>query len=65
MHLRPNLGAFRARCLARSGFADITDVRRPAMEGIVELAARYELPFAQPEWLSDVIARYDLTPPAG
>ena len=31
----------------------------------VELAARYQLPFAQPEWLPDVIARYNLTPLPG
>lgn len=31
----------------------------------VELAARYQLPFARPEWLPDVIARYNLTPLPG
>jgi hypothetical protein len=30
---------------------------------LAELAQRYELPFAEPEWLPDVIARYGLTPP--
>lgn len=29
------------------------------------LAARYQLPFAQPDWLPDVIARYNLTPLPG
>lgn len=28
-----------------------------------ELTARYELPFAEPEWLPDVIERYGLTAP--
>lgn len=28
-----------------------------------ELARRYQLPFAEPEWLPDVIARYNLNPP--
>ena len=30
----------------------------------VKLAERYQLPFAQPEWLPDVIARYGLTVPS-
>jgi quercetin dioxygenase-like cupin family protein len=30
---------------------------------LAELAQRYELPFAEPEWLPDLIARYGLTPP--
>ncbi len=30
---------------------------------LFELAGRYELPFAQPAWIEDVIARYDLTSP--
>jgi quercetin dioxygenase-like cupin family protein len=35
------------------------------MEQVGELAGEYGLPFAEPDWLSDVIARYDLTPPPG
>jgi hypothetical protein len=27
------------------------------------LAARYGVQFGQPDWLPDVIARYNLTPP--
>ena len=46
-------------------FADMTDAGRPDRAAIAELAARYRLPFAQPEWLPDVIARYKLTPPPG
>ncbi len=32
---------------------------------VAELGDRYKLPFARPEWLPDVIARYNLTPPPG
>jgi quercetin dioxygenase-like cupin family protein len=35
------------------------------MESVGALAERYALPFAEPDWLPDVIARYNLTPPAG
>ena len=48
-----------------SEFADMTDVGRPDRTAIVELAARNRLPFAQPDWLPDVIDRYNLTPPSG
>ena len=40
-------------------FADLTDVGRPDMAKVAEIAARYQLRFAQPDWLPDVIARYD------
>ena len=33
------------------------------MPQIAELAGRYELPFAEPDWIGDVIERYGLTPP--
>ena len=46
-------------------FADMTDAGPPDFAEIAELAARYQLPFARPEWLPDVIARYNLTPPPG
>ncbi len=35
------------------------------MPAVVELSERYGLPFAQPSWLPDVIARYGLNPPPG
>lgn len=44
---------------------DMTSAGPPAMEALQELSTRYELPFAQPDWLPDVIARYNLTPPPG
>ena len=46
-------------------FADITDARIPDHAEVADLAARYQLPFARPEWLPDVIDRYGLTPPPG
>ena len=35
----------------------------PTPDALADLSARYELPFAEPAWLEDVIARYGLTPP--
>lgn len=75
VHAMWNAGSTRARMIeviTPAGFerffrdfADITDVRRPEPDEVAELAARYELPFARPEWLPDLIARYNLTPPPG
>ena len=41
----------------------LTAVGRPDPDEVAALAGRYGLPFAQPDWLPDVIARYGLTPP--
>jgi quercetin dioxygenase-like cupin family protein len=75
VHAMWNAGSARARMIeviTPAGFedffrefADITDHGRPGPDQIAEIAARYQLPFAQPEWLPDVIARYGLTPPPG
>lgn len=46
-------------------FADMTSAGAPDPEAIAELAGRYQLPFARPEWLPDIIQRYGLTPPPG
>lgn len=46
-------------------FADMTAAGAPEPEAIAELAGRYQLPLARPEWLPDVIQRYGLTPPPG
>jgi quercetin dioxygenase-like cupin family protein len=35
----------------------------PDPADVAALAARYELPFEQPDWIEDVIARYGLTSP--
>ncbi len=45
------------------GLADMTGAGEVDMEALGDLAAQYDLPFAEPPWLSDVIARYGLTPP--
>ena len=37
----------------------------PLPEAVAEIAARYGLEFGRPDWLPDVIARYNLTPPPG
>ncbi|HSK91853.1 MAG TPA: cupin domain-containing protein [Euzebyales bacterium] len=44
-------------------FADMNAAGPADFPALVELAGRYELPFAEPAWLPDVIARYGLTPP--
>lgn len=36
---------------------------QPQMAHIAELAARYELPFVEPDWIGEVIERYGLNPP--
>lgn len=35
----------------------------PDLEAMGKVAARYGMSFEEPEWLPDVIARYDLAPP--
>lgn len=37
----------------------------PAADALADLAARYGLEFGQPDWLPDVISRFQLTPPPG
>jgi quercetin dioxygenase-like cupin family protein len=46
-------------------FVDMTKTGPPEIAAMQELGGRYGLPFAQPDWLGDVIARYNLTPPPG
>jgi quercetin dioxygenase-like cupin family protein len=41
---------------------DMTAIGAPDPADIASLGERYQLPFAQPDWLPDVIARYHLTP---
>ncbi len=75
VHAMWNAGTTRARMIeviTPAGFerffaelADMTRVGAPDPAAVGELAARYQLPFAQPAWLPDVIARYNLTPPPG
>jgi len=75
VHAMWNAGTTRARMIeviTPAGFerffgelADMTSAGAPDPAAVGELAARYQLPFAQPAWLPDVIARYNLTPPPG
>lgn len=45
------------------GFADLNDEGPINLARVAALAQQYGLPYADPTWLPDVIARYDLTPP--
>jgi len=45
------------------GFADLNDTGPIDPVAIAGLAELYGLPYADPEWLPDIIARYGLTPP--
>ena len=43
--------------------AELNAQGQPAPPAIAELASRYELSFAEPDWIGDVIERYGLTAP--
>lgn len=45
------------------GFADLNDAGPIDLAEVAALAGDYGLPYANPDWLDDVIARYGLTPP--
>ena len=47
------------------GFADLNDAGPIDPEAVAGLAREFGLPYAQPEWLTDVIARYNLIRPPG
>ena len=75
VHAMWNAGSTPARmieAISPAGFegffrelADMNEAGAPALEAVAALAERYELPFAQPDWIGDVIRRYNLTPPPG
>lgn len=75
VHAMWNAGSVRARMIeviSPAGFerffrefVDITDSGPPGPGVVAELGARFQLPFVKPDWLADVIARYNLTPPPG
>ena len=44
-------------------FAALVAAGPPDPEAMGALAARYGMTFEQPDWLPDVVARYELTPP--
>jgi quercetin dioxygenase-like cupin family protein len=72
VHAMWNAGAVPARMIeviSPAGFerfflelTEMTSTGAPDPVAMVALAARYQLPFAQPAWLPDVISRYGLTP---
>ena len=43
--------------------ADMLTAGPPDPQQLAELAGRYAVEFASPDWLPDVIRRYHLTPP--
>jgi mannose-6-phosphate isomerase-like protein (cupin superfamily) len=45
------------------GLSDLAASGRPGVADVVELAGRFELEFAQPEWLPELVNRFHLTPP--
>jgi quercetin dioxygenase-like cupin family protein len=45
------------------GFADLNEGGPVDLAKVAELAAAHGLPYADPDWLPDVIERYGLTPP--
>lgn len=73
VHAMWNAGAVPARMIeviAPAGFerffrefVEMTMAGEPSMEDVDRVAERYGLPFAQPEWLPDVVARFGLTMP--
>jgi hypothetical protein len=44
-------------------FADLNDAGAIDLAQVQALADDFGLPYAQPDWLADVVERYNLTPP--
>jgi mannose-6-phosphate isomerase-like protein (cupin superfamily) len=75
MHTMWNAGKAPARMIEvinPAGFEGFFDelsgllaVGPPSPDAVADIAARYGLEFGTPDWLPDVIARYELTPPPG
>jgi quercetin dioxygenase-like cupin family protein len=73
MHAMWNAGTVPARMIeiiSPSGFEnffrELSELRSdgpPDLEVLTALATRYGLQFGQPDWLADVVRRYNLTPP--
>jgi quercetin dioxygenase-like cupin family protein len=73
VHAMWNAGSVLARMIeviSPAGFegffrelTDLTAVGAPHPSTVAEMAGRYQMPFAEPDWLPDVIARYHLTAP--
>jgi quercetin dioxygenase-like cupin family protein len=72
VHAMWNAGSVPARMIeviSPAGFegffrelADLNAVGAPDPAALAVLSERYQLPFAEPAWLADVIERYHLTP---
>ena len=45
------------------GFADLNDAGPIDLAAVAALAADFGLPYADPDWLPEIIERYGLTPP--
>jgi hypothetical protein len=45
------------------GFADLNDAGPIDLAAVAALAADYGLPYAEPDWLNEIVERYNLTPP--
>lgn len=75
LHTMWNAGATPARMIeviTPAGFEGFFDelsallvAGPPLPEAVAEIAARYGLEFGRPDWLPDLISRYNLTPPPG
>lgn len=73
VHAMWNAGDSRARMIeviSPAGFerffrelANLNEAGPPEPQQMGELTQRYQVSFAEPDWLPDVIARYGLTPP--
>ena len=73
VHAMWNAGLTQARMIeiiSPAGFeelfrtvVDLTERGEAEMSKLVELANRYEVPMAEPEWFADVIERYQLSMP--
>jgi hypothetical protein len=71
IHAMWNAGSVPARMIeiiSPAGFffrelSDLMASRPPAPGQVPALAAEFGLEFGEPEWLPEIISRYDLTPP--
>ena len=73
LHAMWNAGSVPARMIeiiSPAGFehffreiVDLSEAEEVTFEGLSAIAERYGLKFGQAEWLPDIIARYNLTPP--
>ena len=75
LHAMWNAGSYPARMIeiiSPAGFenffrdvVDLSEADGVTFEGLAAIAENYGLQFGSPDWLPDIIARYNLTPPPG